>query len=62
MPNNLYGPNDNFDLKTSHVLPALIRKIREAKVNNKGSVEVWGSGLPKREFLHVDNLATAFVL
>jgi len=59
MPNNLYGPNDNFNLKTSHVLPALIRKFHEAKVNNIDSVEVWGSGKPKREFLHVDDLADA---
>jgi len=57
MPNNLYGPNDNFNLKTSHVLPALIRKFYEAKVNKIESVEVWGSGKPKREFLHVDDLA-----
>lgn len=57
MPNNLYGPNDNFDLKTSHVIPALIRKFHEAKVNNNGNVEVWGSGQPLREFLHVDDFA-----
>ena len=62
MPNNLYGPNDNFDLKTSHVLPALIRKFHEAKSNNEKSVEIWGSGNPKREFLHVDDLADACVL
>ena len=59
MPNNLYGPNDNFNLKTSHVLPALIRKFHEAKVNKIECVEVWGSGKPKREFLHVDDLADA---
>jgi len=57
MPNNLYGPNDNFDLETSHVFPALIRKIHEAKVNRIESVELWGTGKPKREFLHVDDLA-----
>jgi len=57
MPNNLYGPNDNFDLKTSHVIPALIRKFHEAKVNNNANVEVWGSGQPLREFLHVDDFA-----
>ncbi len=59
MPTNLYGPNDNFDLKTSHVLPALIRKIHEAKVNDKEYVEVWGTGKPKREFLYVEDLADA---
>ena len=59
MPNNLYGPNDNFDLKTSHVLPALIRKMHEAKINNIDKVEVWGSGNPLREFLYVDDLAKA---
>src|SRR5690606_36435906 len=51
MPTNLYGPNDNFDLETSHVLPALIRKFYEAKVNELPAVEVWGSGTPRREFL-----------
>jgi GDP-L-fucose synthase len=61
MPTNLYGPNDNFDLKTSHVLPALIRKIYTAKVNNQNSVEIWGSGTPKREFLFVDDLADAIL-
>lgn len=61
MPTNLYGPNDNFDYETSHVLPALIRKIHEAKQNNHDSVTVWGSGEPKREFLHVDDLARACV-
>lgn len=59
MPTNLYGPNDNYDLKTSHVLPALIRKFIEAKRDNQPFVEVWGSGKPKREFLHVDDLANA---
>lgn len=59
MPTNLYGPFDNFDLKTSHVLPAMIRKFHEAKHNNNASVELWGSGSPKREFLHVDDLAQA---
>jgi GDP-L-fucose synthase len=59
MPTNLYGPNDNFDLKTSHVLPALIRKFHEAKIENKPAVEIWGSGSPLREFLHVDDLADA---
>lgn len=62
MPNNLYGPNDNFDLNTSHVLPALMRKIHEAKINNYNSVEIWGTGTPKREFLHVDDLANACLL
>lgn len=59
MPTNLYGPNDNFDLETSHVLPALIRKFHEAKVNNERHVKCWGDGSPKREFLHVDDLADA---
>ena len=59
MPSNLYGPNDNFDLETSHVMPALIRKIHEAKISDKERVEVWGSGKPLREFLHVDDLARA---
>ena len=59
MPTNLYGPNDNYDLNSSHVLPALIRKFHEAKSNNYKYVEVWGSGGPLREFLHVDDLATA---
>ncbi|ARP44340.1 GDP-L-fucose synthase 1 [Geobacillus thermodenitrificans] len=61
MPTNLYGPNDNFDLHTSHVLPALIRKFHEAKVNNAPYVEVWGTGTPRREFLHSDDLADACV-
>lgn len=59
MPTNLYGPNDNYDLNNSHVLPALIRKFHTAKKEGKPSVEVWGSGTPKREFLHVDDLADA---
>lgn len=61
MPTNLYGPFDNFDLQTSHVLPAMIRKFHEAKNNNQEEVRLWGSGLPKREFLHVDDLAKAVV-
>lgn len=61
MPTNLYGPNDNFDLETSHVLPALLRKFHEAKINNASTVAVWGSGSPRREFLHVDDLADACV-
>ena len=61
MPTNLYGPNDNFDLKNSHVLPALIRKFHEAKVNNSDAVEVWGTGTPLREFLYVDDMADACV-
>ena len=59
MPTNLYGTNDNFDLKTSHVLPALLRKFHEARVANSPSVEIWGTGTPRREFLHVDDLADA---
>ena len=59
MPTNLYGPNDNYDLKNSHVLPALIRKFVEAKSGGKSSVELWGTGSPMREFLHVDDLANA---
>jgi GDP-L-fucose synthase len=59
MPTNLYGPNDNFDLNSSHVLPALIRKIHEAKTDKKKSFEIWGTGKPKREFLFVDDLADA---
>ena len=61
MPTNLYGPNDNYDLYNSHVLPALIRKFHEAKVNGLEVVEVWGTGSPYREFLHVDDLADACV-
>jgi GDP-L-fucose synthase len=59
MPTNLYGPNDNYDLKTSHVLPALIRKFHRAKVEKQPSVVLWGSGSPLREFMHVDDLADA---
>ena len=59
MPTNLYGPGDNFDLQSSHVLPALIRKFHEAKINGLPDVEIWGTGIPKREFLHVDDLASA---
>jgi len=59
MPTNLYGPNDNYDLETAHVLPALLRKFHEAKIEYNKTVEVWGSGKPKREFLHVDDLADA---
>lgn len=61
MPTNLYGPNDNFDLMNAHVLPALIRKFVEAKEQGKPSVEIWGSGTPRREFLHVDDCADACV-
>lgn len=59
MPTNLYGPHDNYDLKNSHVLPALIRKFHEAKASGAAEVEVWGSGTPRREFLHADDLADA---
>jgi GDP-L-fucose synthase len=59
MPTNLYGPNDNYDLKNSHVLPALLRKMIVAKRENASSVEIWGSGKPMREFMHVDDLADA---
>ena len=61
MPTNLYGPGDNYDLETSHVLPALIRKIHTAKITGAPSVPLWGTGSPKREFLHVDDLAEACV-
>ena len=61
MPNNLYGPNDNFDLETSHVLPALMRKFHVAKKNKIDKVEIWGTGKPLREFLHVDDMAEASV-
>lgn len=61
MPTNLYGPNDNFDLKNSHVLPALIRKFHEAKLNGSEVVEVWGTGTPLREFIYVDDMAAACV-
>lgn len=59
MPTNLYGPNDNYDLENAHVLPSLLRKFHEATIDNKPSVEIWGSGAPMREFLHVDDLADA---
>ena len=59
MPTNLYGPNDNYNLETSHVLPAFLRKFHEAKINNEGEVVVWGTGTPRREFMHVDDMARA---
>jgi GDP-L-fucose synthase len=62
MPTNLYGPNDNFDLESSHVFPALIRKFIEAKKSNASSVQLWGTGKPRREFLHVDDLAKAIIV
>lgn len=61
MPCNLYGPNDNYDLQNSHVLPALIRKIHDAKVAGNDVVTIWGSGTPRREFLYVDDLAKACI-
>jgi len=61
MPTNLYGPGDNFNLDNSHVMPALIRKFHDAKINGLKEVEVWGTGTPKREFLHVDDMADASV-
>ena len=61
MPTNLYGPNDNFEPKTSHVFAALIKKFHDAKINNQPKVELWGSGSPKREFLHVEDLANALI-
>ncbi len=61
MPTNLYGPNDNYDLNNSHVLPAMIRKFHEAKLENKDKVEIWGTGTPMREFLYVDDLADACI-
>ncbi|HXG53864.1 MAG TPA: GDP-L-fucose synthase, partial [Vicinamibacterales bacterium] len=61
MPTNLYGPNDNFDLASSHVLPAMIRKCHDAKINGQTDVAIWGTGTPRREFLHVDDLADACV-
>ncbi len=61
MPTNLYGPNDNFDLETSHVLPALLRKMHEAKLNNTPQVEIWGSGKPRREFLYSEDMADACI-
>jgi GDP-L-fucose synthase len=62
MPTNLYGPRDNFDLQSSHVLPAFIRRFHEAKLTGASSVTVWGTGAPRREFLHVDDLARACML
>ena len=62
MPTNLYGPNDNYDLKSSHVLPAMIRKFHEAKLNGHTPVKLWGTGSPMREFLHVDDLAQVVLL
>jgi GDP-L-fucose synthase len=62
MPTNLYGPNDNFDLESSHVFPALIRKFIDAKKSNANSVKLWGTGKPRREFLHVDDLAKAVIV
>src|SRR5262249_22193298 len=59
MPTNLYGPNDNFDLTSSHVLPAMIRKFHDAKADGRSEVVIWGTGTPRREFLHVDDLADA---
>lgn len=59
MPTNLYGPRDNFDLESSHVIPGIIRKLHEAKINNNSSINLWGTGKPKREFLYVDDLAEA---
>lgn len=61
MPTNLYGPGDNFDLETSHVMPALIRRFHEAKINKSGSIALWGTGTPRREFIHVDDMAAACV-
>jgi GDP-L-fucose synthase len=61
MPTNLYGTNDNYDLQNSHVLPAMIRKFHEAKINGNPTVEIWGTGSPKREFLHADDMAAACV-
>ena len=61
MPTNLYGPNDKFDLQNSHVLPALLRKFHEAKINDNPSVEIWGTGKAKREFMHVDDMAEACI-
>ena len=61
MPTNLYGTQDNFDLNTSHVLPAMIRKFHEGKINNAETVTIWGTGDPKREFLYVDDLADACI-
>jgi GDP-L-fucose synthase len=62
MPTNIYGPNDNFDLETSHVFPALIKKFLDAKVNDSDAITLWGTGSPRREFLHADDLASAILL
>jgi len=62
MPTNLYGPGDNFDLNSSHVVPALLRKAHEAKVSGAGQLHVWGTGRPRREFLHVEDCADALLL
>lgn len=62
MPTNLYGPGDNYDLEKSHVIPALLRKAHDARTTNAGSISIWGSGAPRREFLHVDDAADAMVL
>ena len=59
MPCNLYGPNDNFDYETSHVIPAFIRKFHDAKTNNLDTIKLWGTGKPYREFLHVNDIANA---
>ncbi len=61
MPTNLYGPYDNFDLDNAHVIPALLRKTHDAKVSGQESVEIWGTGMPRREFMYVDDLADACV-
>src|SRR3954464_9332779 len=61
MPTNLYGPGDNFDLNSSHVLPALLRRIHESHIRDDREVVIWGTGTPRREFLHVDDLASAAV-
>ena len=61
MPTNLFGPGDNYDLKSSHVIPAMLRKFSEANENDHSPVELWGTGTPKREFIHVDDLANAVV-
>jgi GDP-L-fucose synthase len=61
MPTNLYGPNDNYDLNSSHVIPALIAKAHNAKENKSGEIVVWGTGMPRREFLYVDDLADALI-
>ena len=61
MPTNLYGPGDNYNLSTSHVLPALVRKFYEGKINNSNEVICWGTGKPRREFLHVDDLAESVI-